>query len=249
MELKTLSNNTKRLLKFIDEEHRKYIEDFYILNQNEENYSNININEIPNNNYLYTNEEMNLLLEYSGWNYKHINNALRDTWNYEENGHIDKKREYLDIGNEISEIIMNKPTNLGNIKTYRGVNLSYFREYGIENIEDLTNLKGTFILDNGFVSTSINEDKCFFKSDNDLGMNYNVKITYLIPEELNDGILLSGNLSYSPNQEEFLINTSNIALVKDVIINDDNTACITAMIIPKMIYDDYYAYLNSNKTR
>lgn len=243
-----LSKNVKKFFNYIDEEHKEQINNFYISNIDRE-YKDININDYDGDKTLYDFNEITLLREYSGYNFRHINNILRGRWNYEENGSPDRKQNFLDTARKISEIIENKPTNPGNIKTYRGVNLSYFNEYGIYSIEELINLKGNFILDFGFVSTSISKDKCFFKKENDLGMNYNVKITYLIPEELNDGILLQGNMSYSPGQEEFLINSCNVAKVLNVEINNDNTACITAMIIPKMIYDEYYASKYTNKTR
>lgn len=243
-----LSQNVKRMFNYIDKEHKEQIDNFYISSITRE-YTDVNMEDYESNKTLYEFEEITLLREYSGYNFRHINNILRGRWNYEENGSIDRKQEFLNTARKISEIITNKPTNLGNIKTYRGVNLSYFNEYGIHNIEELINLKGQFLLDKGFVSTSISEDKCFFKKENDLGINYNVKITYLIPEELNDGILLKGNMSYSPGQEEFLINTYNIAKVVDVKINEDDTAHITAMMIPKIIYDEYYANLSTNKTK
>ena len=43
----------------------------------------------------------------------------------------------------------------------------------------------------------------------------------------------------------YLINSYNIAKVVSVNINDDNTASIVAIIIPKRIYDEYYSNVNN----
>ena len=95
--------------------------------------------------------------------------------------------------------------------------------------------------DRGFVSTSLLEDNCFFGKDNELGLNYNIKIEYMIPCEFRDGIFLDANMSYSPNQQEFVLNSGNISKVCGVSIDkENNTATIRASLIPKEIYDDYY---------
>lgn len=186
-------------------------------------------------------EENDLLLNYSGYNYKHINAVLRGIWTYEENGDIGKANEYLSLAKQLSEIISSHPTTLNNnIMTYRGVDLNYFKQYGIESLEDLKSLEGKYMMDRAFVSTSIEENNSFFKKDNELGKNYNVKIEYMIPKEFRDGIFLDGNSSYSPNQREFLINASNLTRVSGVVINEDNTAVVKATVIPKELYDEYY---------
>ena len=77
--------------------------------------------------------------------------------------------------------------------------------------------------------------------DNELGLNYNVKMEYMIPCEFRDGIFLDTNMSYSPNQQEFVINSGNISKVCGVLIDkENNTATIRTALIPKEIYDDYY---------
>lgn len=232
-----------RILRFISDEDKTNIDYFYIESLNR-NYQRIESNEealnlLENDNISY--EESDFLLNYSGFNYKHINAVLRDTWNYEENGDINKANEYRLLANRLQQVIMTHPTKLNdNINVYRGVDLSYFRQYGIESLEDLKSLEGKHMLDRGFVSTSVQENKCFFKKENDLGLNYNVKIEYMVPCEFKDGIYLNGATSYTPMQEEFLINSSNLARVSNVIINEDNTAVIKATLIPKELYDDYY---------
>lgn len=243
-----LSKNVERLFRFINEDKSKEIDEYYLFNLTK-SYYEYSDDDCIYTDELYSNEDIDFIRNYSGYNYKHINNALRNIWNYEENGNIEKKETFLRDGHKLSEIITNQPTKLGNFKSYRGVNISYFNEYGIYNIEDLTKLQGHFLLDNGFVSTSIHEDKCFFKKQNELGINYNVKITYLIPDDFEDGIYLQGNMCYNEEQNEYLINRGNIAKVVNVTINSDNTAHIMALMIPKFIYDEYYASLRDSKTK
>ena len=56
-------------------------------------------------------------------------------------------------------------------------------------------------------------------------------------------------MTYSESQKEYLINNYNLAKVTSITINDDNTAHITAIMIPKMIYDDYYVSLAVNRAK
>lgn len=231
------------VLRFIKEEDKSNMEYFYLDSLNREYQkvdSTTNIFSLLVNDEI-TYEESDFLLNYSGFNYKHINAVLRDTWNYEENGDISKANDYHILANRLQQIIMEHPTTLNdNITVYRGVDLSYFKQYGIETLEDLKSLEGKYMLDRGFVSTSIQENRSFFNKENDLGLNYNVKIEYMVPCEFKDGIYLDGSKSYTPMQEEFLINSSNLSKVSAITINDDNTAVIKAMLIPKELYDDYY---------
>lgn len=240
-----IGNNeyVERILHYIREEDKTNIDYFYLESFNREFKK---INDEADIAMLLTEDslsygESQLLLNYSGFNYKHINAVLRGTWNYEENGDISKSQEFRDIANKLQHVIMEKPTNLNdNITVFRGVNLSYFKQYGIESVEDLKNLEGKYMLDRGFVSTSVKEDKCFFEQENDLGLKYNVKIEYMVPHEFKDGIYLNGNMSYSPGQQEFLINAANLSRVSSVTINEEGTAIVKATIIPKELYDDYY---------
>lgn len=104
--------------------------------------------------------------------------------------------------------------------------------------------------DSGFVSTSINLEDSFFQKDNELGLNYNVMINYLMPAYFDDGIFLYGDMTYSGYEKEYLINKGNLSYVTDVKINEDGTANITAIIVPKRIYDaGYENYRNELKSR
>ena len=243
MQEKGINKYIEKFLKFISEEDKINMDYFFLESLNREYKKIENSEEIPsvlvNDEISY--EDSDFLLNYSGFNYKHINAVLRDTWNYEENGDISKANDYRVLASRLQQIIIEHPTTINdNITVYRGVDLGYFKQYGIDSLEDLKSLEGKYMLDRGFVSTSVQEDKCFFKKENDLGLNYNIKIEYMVPQEFKDGIYLNSAKSYTPMQEEFLINSSNLSKVSNVTINDDNTAIIRAILIPKELYDDYY---------
>jgi len=241
---KGISKDVRSLLRMIDEADKMNIEYFYLQSLSR-SYHLINepgeiIEYLHNRDISY--DDNNFLLNYSGYNYKHINAVLRGTWNYEENGNIENMPVYRENARRLSELIMNNPSELDDdIIAYRGVDIGYFKQYGIETLEDLQMLDGQMLHDRGFVSTSLLEEKCFFGMDNELGLNYNIKMEYMIPCEFRDGIFLGENMSYSPNQQEFVINSGNISKVCGVSIDkENNTATIRTVLIPKEIYDDYY---------
>lgn len=248
MYMEHLSINVKDIFRWIDDKHKKNIDEFMIDSLSKEYYE-VEDNDFINGNINY--DDSFFLREYSGFNYKHINNALRGKWNYEENGHIDNKERFIKDGERVFDIIENNPSySTQDFRVYRGVTLSYFREYGINSLDDLIRMKGQFMYDQAFVSTSIKEKDSFFKKDNNLGLNYNVMITYLISKEFDDGIFLYGDRTYTGYEKEYLINKGNISKVVSVNINEDGTANLTAVMIPKRVYDDYYAYYkNSEKSR
>ncbi len=239
MELEKGNNSyVEKFLHYIKEEDKVNMEYFYLESLTRDYVSNSS-DSLMTESLSY--DDNDLLLNYSGYNYKHINAVLRGTWNYEENGDISKSDDYRMLAKRLEQIIIEHPTILSdNIMVYRGVDLNYFKQYGIDSLEDLKELEGKYMLDKGFVSTSIDEDKCFFKKENEIGKNYNIKIEYMIPHEFRDGMFLENHSSYAPGQQEFLINTSNLSRVSSVIINDDNTAIVRAALIPKELYDDYY---------
>lgn len=243
-----LSSNVKDVFRWIDEEHKNNISEF-ITDSLYKGYYQVEDNDFINGNINY--DDCSFLREYSGFNCKHINNALRGIWNYEENGHIDNRERFIEDGRRVFNIIENNPSYVDkDFRVYRGVTLSYFREYGINNLEDLVNMKGQFMYDSGFVSTSINLEDSFFQKDNELGLNYNIMINYLMPAYFDDGIFLYGDMTYSCYEKEYLINKGNLSYVTDVKISEDGTANLFAVMIPKRVYDDYYAYYkNSEKSR
>ena len=83
-----LSSNVKDVFRWIDEEHKNNISEF-ITDSLYKWYYQVEDNDFINGNINY--DDCSFLREYSGFNYKHINNALRGIWNYEENGHIDNR--------------------------------------------------------------------------------------------------------------------------------------------------------------
>ena len=236
-----VSKDVKRIMRYISEERQNMIGSF--------------CSECSDRAYQsFTDPEMALMsipqapligkdadafLNYSGYNFRHINNAARGRWNYEENGTLDKA-QYEEIASRMKSVIDKNQYSIGNTKLFRGVTLDYFRDYGIHSLDDMDSLRGQMLLDKGFVSTSLVEDRCFYKMDNELGLNYNVKIEYLVPEEFTDGICLS-SLTYSPGQCEYLINARNMAKVVDV-IHDGDGVIVKACLVPKKVYDDFYSY-------
>jgi len=246
------NSNVRLLFKYIDDVKKNDIDEFVLnsLTHQYQRFSSLHdIRAVFNNPNYLTYDESLCIREYSGVNFRNINNALRDRWNYNDNGNISEKDRFLKNGTQLRNIIEKNSNSFEDFITYRGVDLSYFKEYGIESLDDLQAMEGKFLLDKGFISTSLLESNCFFKKPNDLGINYNVKIEYLIPKDFSDGIYIGDNpsLSYSPEQYEYLINTFNISKVASVRIDQDNTATLTAVMIPKSIYDDYYKNKECNK--
>ncbi len=234
------------MFKFMNEDNQLAIMSYLneVLNRDYINYTNAE--QILMTPIFQNNRQSELLSIYSGWNYKHINNAIRGNWNYEENGNMDRLEEFLDIAEQIKDFINNHPTSIGNSLLYRGVNISYFKDYGISKVEELKELEGDYLLDKGFVSTSLLEKSSFYQKKNDLGINYNVEIIYKVPEEFDDLAYIADS-SYNKEQYECLINTMNIAKVESVNIDGDN-AVINTLLIPKKIYDPYYAKDSSAKS-
>lgn len=192
-----------------------------------------------------------IIRRYSGYDYKNINAFLRDNWSYDINGKLDddKKDFYLDYSNNLEKLINLFPKLDTNIRTYRGVPLSYFKEYGISDISDLKKLEGGFLYDEAFISTSLVKGTDYFKKSNELGLNYNVRIVYSVDGDYSSGAILShDNLSYSKDQLEFLINKGSLSKVDKVVINDDNTAVLYVTLVPTIIWDKN-RYLNNEKNK
>lgn len=223
------------VIRMIGKEKLEEVENFCLEKENN------NYKEFSNVDDVYTmidSIDNDFVKNYSGFNYKHINNALRNKWNYEENGNEVQKERFIKIGQEIANFISNQKTSIGNVLAFRGVSLEYFKDYGIEKIEDLESLKQKYMYDLGFVSTSLVLSQSFFQKENNLGLNYNILIEYLIPEEFDDGVFI-GSSSYNNSECEYLINKGNMGFVTDVNINK-NEAVVKVLLVPKKIYDDYY---------
>ena len=236
-----VSKDVRRIMRYISPERQNMIGSFCgeSVDRQYRTFSDPELALMSINQPSLVGEDADVFLNYSGYNFRNINNAARGRWNYEENGNADKA-QFEQIASRMKNAIDQNQSSIGNTKFFRGVTLDYFRDYGIHSLEDMDALRGQMLLDKGFVSTSLVEDRCFYKMDNDLGLNYNVKIEYLVPEEFTDGICLS-SLTYSPGQCEYLINAWNMAKVVDV-IHDGDGVIVKACLVPKKVYDEYYSY-------
>ena len=175
---------------------------------------------------------------YTGYDYKFINAVLRDNWTYEENGLKTEKKtkELRELSNRISGLMDKFTSTNSQFKTYRGTTLKEFKKYGIETLEDLLCLRDHFLYDTGFTSTSLEEDTSYFKKT--IHDEYcNIEVVYIIPKGSNDGLpLLTEQLSYSKNLNEYLLDRCTLSKVLGVRI-EGNTAVITTVLIPKHIWD------------
>ena len=194
--------------------------------------------------------DLESIRSYTGYNFRNINAILRHKWNYYENGKLDDniKRDYLEKGKKIEKLIDTFPPIDLCFNTYRGVTLSYFKDYGINNIEDLVNLKNKFIYEEAFTSTSIINGSHFFNKENERGINYNVEIVYKIDGNYSSGaLLLDDDLTYSTSQAEYLINKDSLSKVDDVVINGD-TATIYVTLLPSKLWDKKRYLISSAKS-
>lgn len=175
---------------------------------------------------------------YTGFDYKFINAVLRDNWTYEQNGLKTEKKtkELRELSDRISKLISKFSSTKSQFKTYRGTTLKEFKKYGIETLEDLLCLRDHFLYDTGFTSTSLEEDTSYFKKT--IHDEYcNIEVVYIIPKDSNDGLpLLTEQLSYSKNLNEYLLDRCTLSKVLGVRI-EGNTAVITTVLIPKNIWD------------
>lgn len=244
-----INEKIEMIFKFMGEATRDEV-GHYLLNSKNKNYFKIQNQSMVGNvfgkqleEFLYglNNKQLETLRSYTGYNYRFINAILRDKWTYDLNGELTKEKSdyYKSLSLEIEKIIrLFPPVNI-DFKVYRGTPLSYFKDYGINGIEDLNLLVGKYIYEEGFTSTSVLEENSFFKKENELGINYNVNIIYNIDGSYNDGAFVSHDyLTYSPNQSEYIINKSSLFKVDDVKIDKENrTATIEATLIPSKIWD------------
>ena len=175
---------------------------------------------------------------YTGYDYKFINAVLRDNWTYEENGLKTEKKtkEMRELSDRISSLMTKFSKTKQQFKTYRGTTLKEFRKYGVDTLEDLLCLKDQYLYDTGFTSTSLEEETSYFKKTIHDEV-CNIEVIYIIPKDSNDGIpLLTDQLSYSKNLNEYLLDRCTLSKVLGVRI-EGNTAVITTVLIPKHIWD------------
>lgn len=253
------SRKTNIILNFLDSNTKREMEEFVQKNTSQNfieirNSQDLNILLKENINTFINNlgeGELMALRSYTGYNFKNINAILRGNWSYEENGKLtdEIRNNFLDISKKISTIIQKFPNIPFNFTTFRGTTISSFHEYGVFSIKDLMVLKNNYMYESGFTSTSIIEDSCYFKKNLETEKNYNIKIKYLITAEYNEGALLTSYYtSYSPNQNEYVLDSSCLSKIIDVQINEElDEAVLTAIVIPKKIYD--FEKQNENKIK
>ena len=179
------------------------------------------------------------IIRYTGFDYKFINAALRNSWNYEEHGKKDDKKikQLLEYANHFSSLIDLFPETNSTFMVYRGTTIQEFKDYGISSLEDLMALKGKYIYENGFTSTSIEEASSFYNKNSGYRTIRNIEVKYIIPKGSQDGIpLLKEEISYSKSEMEYLINKDALSKIIDVKIEGEN-AIITAVLIPKRIWN------------
>lgn len=231
---------TDLVLKIISEEDKLNIEEYLneIIKEPIEDILDVNLF----NNYIkkfsegLSNDDLITLRHYTGYDYKNINNYLRRTWNYEDNGKYSEEigEKYTNISLEISDLIKRFPSPDFNFYTYRGVNLNAFKQYNINSLEELVNMNNKYMYEQGFTSTSLKEDSSYFKEK-----DCDIEIRYLIPKDSRDGIsLINDNLSYSTNQNEYLLDKGSLSKITQVEIDkENNKAYLNAILIPKHLYD------------
>ena len=244
---KGTTEETRMILRWMSDERRSCLDQFEssFSNRDYEEFSDIDhaLIQMPSYNLSY--DDTQAISHYSGLGYFSINRAAKGMWNYEDNGSIDRRRIFEDYVEELSTTISNNGKSIGNTKVYRGVPIKYFRIYGIRSIDELEALNGKYLLDKGFVNTSLVEEDSFFDRNPNNGINYNVKIEYLVPEEFTDGMCIVRDSAYK-NESEYLINTWNLAQVVGVERIGSDKAKVTALLVPKRVYDDAYAMREGN---
>ena len=237
------------VLRMMGQENRKAIDDYidnvctrdFLVMKSMDQVTNVFKETLENFISSLSEEELMSLRSYTGYNFRNINAILRGNWTYETNGMLtdDKRENFRKLANSVGCII-NK-FSMPNIDfiTFRGTTLGSFSEYGITTLSQLKSLEGKFLYEQGFTSTSILEDTCYFNKDLDDGKKYNIEVRYLISSESNDGALLIDNdTSYSTNQNEFLLTSGSLSKVIDVKVDENNnTAILTVILIPKKVYD------------
>lgn len=243
------SRITNSILRMIGEDSRSVIE-HYVADVCSRDFLVINTIEQLNNLFgqssddfmtSLSQDELLDLRSYTGYNFKNINAILRGNWAYEENGLLtpEVRERFSKLANSIGKIVSKFSIPNVNFMIFRGATLHSFSSYGISALSQLNSLKGKFLYDHGFTSTSIIEESSYFNKKLDTGLNYNVEIRYLISSECNDGaLLIDKDTSYSTTQNEFLLNKGSLSKVIDVKIDEvNNTAILTVVLIPKKVYD------------
>ena len=246
---KGLSNLTKYLFRYLEpgkeEEMDIYISDVldrdYLTLESDEQVSEIFGEMAAEFTMGLTYKEASNLRYYTGFSYKEINAILRDKWNYEQHGLLteEKRQSYSQTGEEVEKIVYKFPSLGRNIKTYRGVTLAQFRDYGIHSLEDLKAMEGKYFYDSGFTSTSLVRKSSLYNTEAFQIGKRNIEIEYLIPEDCRDGaLLLDEYTSHYKAENEYIINSGSLIRILSVDIDkENNTAFLRAILVPKKVWD------------
>lgn len=207
-----------------------------------------------NNFFEATNyEEREVLKRYTGLDFRKVNSILRGIWDYEKNGALteETKKDISEYARALRSVLLKAPSLPFNMNVYRGLGIEAFYSYGISNLNDLICLKGKYMYEDGFTSTSLLKTNSFFTKPPEWGSKCNIEMECLVPASSEDGVaLILEDISYSSNQLEFLINSSSLFKVIDVIIDEkNNSAKIKTILIPQKIWSplDYEMERNQNK--
>ncbi len=226
---------------------RKYLSE--ALADQPKTYSSVEDYMVDNPNYdqevdtSLSQREKDSILQYSGYRYAWINSVERGFWDYEKLGRKtpEAEKEIRSTANAIDMAIMKSPAPKQSFTTFRGTNLDGFRDYGIESLSDLVKMKGQFMLERGFASTSMLSERSFVGneySDNPLRSKTDIEIRYLIPSQSHDTVALTdASLSYSPEQAEVLLNRNSLSYVSDVNQDKDGHYVVDAILVPRSVYD------------
>ena len=191
-----------------------------------------------------TYDELLELRSYTGYEYKFINAILRNNWTYDEHGMLDleKKIKYRNLAERINVILSKFNSPNIDFVSFRGTTLDSFSSYGVFEISDLNKLKGQYLYDSAFVSTSVFSESSYINKRLDDGRNCNIGIKYLIPSESSDGaLLINKETSYSISQSEYLLKSGVLSKVIDVKVDEvNNTAMLTVILVPKKVYEFNY---------
>ena len=246
---KGLSYDTRLLNKYLDKETKEQI-DLVLLEASASLEETPDFTDAIDNFYQETTQfDIDDIRRYTGYDYKFINAVLRDNWTYEQNGlkTEEKTKELRELSDRISKLISKFSKTPSQFKTYRGTTLKEFRKYGVETLDDLFCLTDKFLYDTGFTSTSLDEKSSYFKKTIH-EEECNIEVIYIIPKDSNDGLpLLTDQLSYSKNLNEYLLDRCTLSKVLGVKI-EGNTAIITTVLIPKNIWDKKQHIDTHNKT-
>ena len=252
--MKSKDSTTNFVLKCIGEDGINEI-DNYVEQMCTENFKVFNNGEEVDDyffNYLdelkrnLTYEDINNIKDYTNRCYSRINDLLRNKWNYEINGRLTEtdKQEYRQLASDIDQIIKNSPIIPENLVVFRGVNINAFYDFGINNLDSLVEMKNQYMYQQGFTSTSLVQESSLSGQNNWYG-NINISMKIMIPKDNNEGMILGSNNSVYSEEKEYLITAGTLIKILDVNVIG-NEAKITAMYIPKRIWDRNYIPVESN---